>query len=526
MRKPGVKSIAAAVLTAAIAAPGVAHATPACTPIATSYESGAPTSAAPNDPLLSRQWGLTTIKASGAWNRGALGGGATIAIVDTGVDLNHPDLKDKLLDGVDLVSGETCTPGAQDLNGHGTHVAGIAAAAANNGIGVAGTAPDAKILPVRVLDPAGSGSGPDIVAGIKWAADHGAQVINLSIGEGLSISGTGLSVSSPVDIDSIGEGVDYAWQKGAVVVAAAGNSTFPLCEYPAASAHAICVASVDSTGFPSSFSNFPGRLTGAAVRAPGGDGSGSCDPDADVWSTYWPGATGDDAERCAPKGYEPLAGTSMATPFVSGIAAMLRAAGLSNQQVVDCLERTSSNGGRYDPIWGYGIVSAEAAVAGCTQLPVTGNPFVTSKNDADPTLPPSDQQPSQDPTSQGGVLGENTSSDTQPPHIRMTIPRKKAAHVARAGFITVRVRVSENSRLWLQVRNGRETQAVSRSAVVLAEALTSIKAGKTHELHIKLTKAGKRVLRVRRSLAVTLFAYAQDAAKNNGTAIAQSHITR
>src|SRR3954468_24868969 len=217
MRVPGVTTLAAAALAAAFALPSAAGAAVPCAPVVTTYESGgAPSSSSPNDPLLNRQWGLTQIDAQGAWNRGALGQSATIAIVDTGVDLNHPDLAGKLLPGADFVSDETCTPGAQDLNGHGTHVAGIAAASTNNGIGVAGTAPNAKILPVRVLDSSGSGTGDDIVKGIEWAADQGAQVINLSIGEGVDVVGSGLSISSPVDIDTIGAGVDYAWSKGAV----------------------------------------------------------------------------------------------------------------------------------------------------------------------------------------------------------------------------------------------------------------------------------------------------------------------
>jgi subtilisin family serine protease len=512
MRKPGFISLAAAATAVAFALPTAAQAAPACAPIPTSYETGgAPTGSSPNDPLLGRQWGLDQIKVAGAWSRGALGAGATIAVVDTGVDLNHPDLQSKLLPGVDMVSGETCTPGAQDLNGHGTHVAGIAAAATNNGIGVAGVAPSASILPVRVLDSTGSGSGDDIANGIRWAADHGAQVINLSLGNDVPV----------VDVTGLGTAVDYAWNHGAVIVAAAGNSTSPLCGFPAASAHAICVAATDSSGFPSFYSNFPLRLDGGvAVRAPGGDGSGDCGPDGDIWSTYWPGASGADAEACPPKGYEPLAGTSMATPFVSGIAALLRGAGLSNQQVVDCIQRTSSNGGNYDPIFGYGIVNAEAAVAGCTQLAVTGNPFglggATGQSTPSPT---GTQQPG------SGVQG-TPSADTTAPRIRLAIPRRKPAHVARAGYITVRARLSERARLWLQIRNGRQTQAVSRGAIVMARTVRTLPGGRTIDLRLKLTKAGRRVIRMHRTLRVTLFGRAQDAAKNMGTAIAEARITR
>ena len=108
MRKPGLISIAAAAVTAAVALPTAAQAAPACAPVPTTYDGGgAPTSSSPNDPLLSRQWGLNQIKAAGAWSRGALGAGTTIAVVDTGVDLNHPDLQGRLLPGVDMVTDET-----------------------------------------------------------------------------------------------------------------------------------------------------------------------------------------------------------------------------------------------------------------------------------------------------------------------------------------------------------------------------------------------------------------------------------
>jgi hypothetical protein len=211
----------------------------------------------------------------------------------------------------------------------------------------------------------------------------------------------------------------------------------------------------------------------------------------------------------------------MATPFVSGIAAMLRGAGLSNQQVADCIKRTSSNGGSYDPINGYGIVNAEAAVAGCTQLASSGNPFGPGGASGQSTPPPPGSQP---PSSQGGTQGVSQSSDTTAPRIRLAIPKKKTAHVARAGYIPVRVRLSEPARLRLQIRNGRQTQAVSRGAIVMGQTQRNLPGRRTLELRVKLTKAGRRVIRMHRTLRVTLFAYAQDAAKNNGTAIAEARI--
>src|SRR5437867_1912348 len=223
--------IAAVVVLLGLAAPGSASA--ACTHAPSAYDSGGtPGSGAANDPLFPRQWGLQQIKAPPAWQRGALGAGVTIAVVDTGADFSHPDLAAKLDPGIDLVgtdnglTGPGC-PGAEDENGHGTHVAGIAAAITNNGKGVAGTAPHARILPVRVLDANGSGDPAAVDAGIRWAADHGAKVINLSLGPD-----TPLVASLPDQATD--DGVAYAYSKGANVIAAAGNESVPLCDYPAA----------------------------------------------------------------------------------------------------------------------------------------------------------------------------------------------------------------------------------------------------------------------------------------------------
>jgi subtilisin family serine protease len=516
MRTPGVKTIAAAALAAAFASTGTAQAAPACSPVPATYASGgSPLSSFPNDPLFGHEWGLRQIKAPQAWSRGAFGAGATIAVVDSGVDLGHPDLSTQLVPGVDLVSGETCTPGAQDLNGHGTHVAGIAAAATNNGIGVAGTAPLAKIMPVRVLDKDGSGSSDDVVAGIRYAVAHGAQVINLSLGSDVVIT-DGIGFGLPIDLSGSGQAIEDAYAAGANVVVAAGNSTYPLCSNALTASHAICVAATDSDGFPSSYSNFPVNPSGVAVRAPGGDGSGC--GDGDIWSTYWGGASDD---TCGPKGYEPLAGTSMATPFVSGVVAMLRAAGLNNAQVNDCLERTSSNGGAYDAINGYGIVSADAAVAGCTQLPVGGNqpPGTGTTGTGTGQQPGTGTQP-------GQPGGQQAATDSVAPRIKVSIPRSRKAHAARAGYVLVRVRLSEPAKVTLQLFSGRETAVAGRNAIVLARGSLKLPSRVTRSVKLKLTKAGRRMLRTRRIVTVTLLGLARDAAGNSGTAIAEGRIRR
>jgi subtilisin family serine protease len=434
-------------LLASLALAPSASAATACDHPASAYSTGAPADVSNpgpqpvNDPIFPDQWGLTTISAPQAWARGDRGSGAIIAVVDTGTDLTHPDLKANLIDGVDIVAGSNdCPPGPQDENGHGTHVAGIAAAATNNGIGGAGTAPDARIMPVRVLDAEGSADDATVIKGIEWAADHHADVINLSVG-GPQVIG-----ETPQLNEEIAKAVDDAYKKGSVVVAAAGNESLPLCSYPAAAANAVCVGAVDKRGLPSFFSNFPTSPDGSVgVRAPGGTGIG-CESSEDVWSSVWPGSADDcnDTSNGELAGYDAFAGTSMATPFVSGVAAILAAKGLSNGQILECLKSTSSNGGSFDPVMGYGIVNADAAAKTCSPATTPTRPGASGGG------PPA-----------GGPGGSSGG-------LKVTVKRISRRKLARTR--TLRVRIKSGFATTVKLRAVLRHRTAGRKRVVLKSA--------------------------------------------------------
>ena len=327
-----------------------------------------PAHAAPSrpDPYRERQWGLDAIDATLALRR-STGRGVVIAIVDTGVDLAHPDLKARLVRGHDVTA-----PGAPpvDHHGHGTLVAGVAAATAGNGIGIAGVAPDARIMPVKVLGPDGRGTIGDLARGIVWAADHGADVINLSLGLSTGIAPPDLPSQAPVDpLDPVRRAIEHAWRKGAVVVGAAGNKSVPTCTSPATETYVVCVGSVDRRGLRSYYSQGDGvEQHDGYLVAPGGSSAGYFDGfgygigDEDVLSTV---ARGSDHDFGTPEpGYSYAAGTSMAAPFVSGVAALLAAQGLSNARIVERLLATATDLGApgRDGVFGYGRVDAARAV--------------------------------------------------------------------------------------------------------------------------------------------------------------------
>ncbi|GAB3016500.1 hypothetical protein GCM10011376_03930 [Nocardioides flavus (ex Wang et al. 2016)] len=328
---------------------------------------GGAAQAATSDPLRDLQWGLDQVRAEQAWTS-TTGAGAVVAVVDSGVDFSHPDLRANLVQGATFTGCENQSPcGNGDFRGpdgenngdeHGTHVAGIVAAVTDNGIGVAGTAPDATILPVKVLED-GSGSFEEIADGIRWSADNGADVINLSLGalpgvQALTLTGQESSVT---------EAIAYANDRGVSVIAAAGNSATALCNTPAFEPGAVCVASTDRNEAKSWFSELPNKADLKAVSAPGGAGLLFCEDD--IVSTV-PLGTGSAA--CGEEDYDFYAGTSMATPHVAGVAALLFAQGRDREEVERVLLDTARQPltditGVYSPVFGWGIVDAAAATA-------------------------------------------------------------------------------------------------------------------------------------------------------------------
>ncbi|MBM3267937.1 MAG: S8 family serine peptidase [Candidatus Sericytochromatia bacterium] len=253
----------------------------------------------PSDPGLKQQWGHDAIRVRDAWDRTLGDPRVVVAVVDTGVDLTHPDLKGRIVPS----GSRTFVPGTaspMDDNGHGTHVAGVVAAEINNSIGIAGVAPRCRILPVKVLDAEGQGNTSDIVAGLLYAADAGAKVINLSLGGG---SGS----------KALEEAIRYAHGKGSLIVAAMGNDGKNLQEYPAAYSGVLSVGATSRGGDDfqvAEFSNFGGWIS---VAAPG-DG---------IWSTMPTYPTTLSESEGAGEGYGFLSGTSMATPYVAGVAALV-----------------------------------------------------------------------------------------------------------------------------------------------------------------------------------------------------------
>ncbi|HDN80020.1 MAG TPA: peptidase S8, partial [Chloroflexi bacterium] len=302
-----------------------------------------PTSITPNDSYYETyQWNLRRINAPSAWGI-TTGNDTIIAILDTGVDTGHPDLAAKIVNGYDFVNGDS---DPSDDNGHGTHVAGIAAAVSNNGIGIAGVSWGARIMPVKVMDADGEGSHYDIANGIIWAANNGARIINLSLG-------------SQASSQTLQNAVNEAYTKGCLLVAAAGNyyqEGNPVI-YPAAYPNVLAVA---ATGYNDEHASYSEAGDYVDVAAPGGNPESDADTDPNHWimSTFWRG-----------KGYGDylwMAGTSQAAPHVAGLAALVWTVNpsLSNDGVASVITSSAVDIGDLgkDDFFGYGRIDAYAAV--------------------------------------------------------------------------------------------------------------------------------------------------------------------
>ncbi len=307
----------------------------------------------PNDTYYPYQWNLPKIQMPSAWNVTA-GAGITVAIVDTGVAYeNYGQYKRASdLNAATFVAGWNFINNnahANDDNAHGTHVAGTIAQATNNMSGTAGIAHQAKIMPLKALNASGAGQDDWVASAIVWAADNGAKVINLSLG-----------AESPSLL--LEDAVNYAYDKGVVVVAAAGNSGIGVLNYPAAYANVIAVGAVRYDETRSSYSNYG---TGLSVVAPGGDLSVDQNndgyPDGILQQTFNPN-THDPADFS----YWFFQGTSMATPHVSGVAALILASGAATtpSQVRQALQQSAKDLGQpgWDPQYGYGLIQAQSAL--------------------------------------------------------------------------------------------------------------------------------------------------------------------
>jgi len=317
----------------------------------------------PSDPGWDNQWAPAKIGAPAAWEITTGSEEVIIAVLDTGVKIDHPDLAAKTwsnpgeipANGLDddqngkvddvygwhfyhHCSNSECLPAEdndlQDDNGHGTHVAGIAAAETNNEVGIAGISWGAQLMPVKVLDEYGDGWYSDVIAGIVYATDNGADIINLSLG-------------GEENSEALQDAVDYGHAEGVLLMAATGNTGKPVF-YPAACDHVLGVGATDVNDVRPEFSNYG---PGIDVAAPG----------VSIYST-WPWLDG----------YWHKSGTSMAAPHVAGLAALIWSARpeLSNDRVAWVISETANDLGApgWDEYYGWGRIDAHRALLSASQF--------------------------------------------------------------------------------------------------------------------------------------------------------------
>ena len=318
----------------------------------------------PNDPYVvaGNEWHLAKIQAFQAWDVTVGATNVIIAVLDSGINAIHPDLAGRIVQGYDFVNGDT---DPTDDYGHGTAVAGTLVASGNNGVGVAGVAYGCTVLSVKIMDAFGSASHSTIAQGIEYAVQHGARVINLSLGGDWPSS-------------TLQNAINFAWSNNVVVVAAAGNNGGTLPQYPAACDHVVAVASSEPDDSRSWFSSYGPDVM---LFAPGDN----------IWTT----------QRDPNNPYGAWSGTSFSSPVVAGVAALLLSLNpaLSNNQIVDVLKQSADDLGvpGYDAIFAYGRVNAFRAVSSVSpavpsltahvQPPSAAPPSTNSGPDSETALP-------------------------------------------------------------------------------------------------------------------------------------------
>ncbi|GAB4539258.1 MAG: hypothetical protein Fur002_04040 [Anaerolineales bacterium] len=307
----------------------------------------------PNDSDYWRQYAPNLMQAETAWDTVTGAAGVTLAIVDSGIDAAHPEFSGRILPGYDFVEGDSAP---QDGCGHGTHVAGIAAAAGNNAQGIAGIAWGVSILPVRVLDDNCGGTYADVASGLVWATDNGADVINLSLG---SYTPSALLENATY----------YAYARGVAIFSAAGNDGIGSVLYPAAYDWVMALGSVDNASARAGTSNYGAALD---LVAPG----------EDIYSTL-PTYNGFLYRTLFGKAlnYDSLSGTSMAAAQASGAAALLLSSGSACYSTPDQIYQALTNSAKdlgaagYDNEYGYGLIQINNALGECPAAPPAPSTF-------------------------------------------------------------------------------------------------------------------------------------------------------
>ena len=517
--------------------------TPATPPAGEPPTTPAPTTA--NDPGFADQWALENtgmqeiwsgtfwyvgipgddINVRPAWDLAGTEATPTIAVIDSGIDLEHPDLKANIVSsGKDFVDGDD-TP--TDQNGHGTHVAGTIGAIGNNGAGVSGVAWKAHLLPIRVLNAKGSGSVSTVLKGEEYAAAAGAKVVNMSLG--------GASPSQ-AEYDAL------RTASSTLFVVAAGNDSANIDtsdSYPCAYdlPNVVCVAATGGDDQLADFSNYGANTVDIAA------------PGVDILSTWPTGMRTSTNER---PGYDWLSGTSMATPEVAGAAALVlsqdetltpwqvRAKLMAGADRVDGLKGKVTSGGRLDVFGAMNVAPPPAdgapAAARLAPNPRTVATTPTTPTPATPAVPttaPSTPTPTTAaPTTAAPKQTPVTVADHRAPSVTPALAGRGGLKLLLASRLKASVTTSERATVRFELRlDGRTAKRLhltkrASAAVRIATGRATLTTAGTKAGQLRLTSAAKRALARVRSLKATLRATATDAAGNARTRSATVTLTR